>query len=72
MEPAARAPVLTISAILDFIISQYPSSMGMRQNFSPAFFDAAESSSASASLGVNIPASHTHPTIHYYKQKDSV
>jgi len=60
MDPPARDPVLTKSAILNFINSQYPSSMGMRQNFSPAFVDATESSSASSSLGVNMPVFHTH------------
>ncbi len=60
MDPPAREPMLMKSAILDFINSQYPSSMDMGQNFSPAFFDATESYSTSSSLGVNMPVFHTH------------
>jgi hypothetical protein len=59
MEPPGRPPVLTISATFDFIMSQYPSSMGIRHNFSPALLDAADSSSASSSLGENMPVLQT-------------
>jgi len=61
MDPPAFDPVFTKSAILDFINSQYPSSMGMRHNFSPAFVDATQSSSASSSLGVGSHACLSHP-----------
>ena len=56
IDPPSLPPVLTMSACLLFIMSQYASSIGIRQNFSPAAFAAAVTSSAMLSWGVNRPA----------------
>mmetsp|Transcript_3341 Transcript_3341/g.7809 ORF Transcript_3341/g.7809 Transcript_3341/m.7809 type:complete len:312 (+) Transcript_3341:238-1173(+) len=56
MAPPPRDPVFFMSAMSLFMLAQYDSVMGMRQNCSPAAAAAAISDSAILSLGENSPA----------------